>query len=66
MSGAKLVIAIRPKALVGLVAEKAEENPKAKGKTKAEEIGPDATLPESKAIAENKEGVKIVKAKINK
>ena len=66
INGDKDVIAIRPNALVALLEEKEEEKPRANGKTKALEIGPDATLPESNAIAENSEGVKIVRMKINR
>ena len=66
ISGDRLVIAMSPKAFVGLVIEKALEKPKANGKTKALDIGPDATLPESKAILEKSDGVTIVKIKMSK
>ena len=64
MRGEREVIAIRPKALLAEPEENWLEKPKARGKTNALEIGPEATLPESKAIAEKRGGVKIVKTKI--
>jgi len=64
--GESEVIAIRPKALLAEPEENWLENPKANGNTKALEIGPDATLPESKAIAEKSGGVKIVRMQINR
>lgn len=66
MRGERLVTAMSPKALVGLVAEKEFENPNARGRTKALDMGPDATLPESKAMLEKRDGVNIVKMKTNK
>ena len=66
MRGERLVIAMSPKALVGLVIEKELEKPNANGKTKALDIGPDATLPESKAMLEKRDGVKIVRMKMSK
>ena len=65
ISGARLVIAMSPKALVELVVENLAEKPIAIGKTNALEIGPDATLPESNAIAEKREGLKNNSIKIN-
>lgn len=64
--GESEVIAIRPKALLAEPEENWLEKPKANGNTKALEIGPDATLPESKAIAEKSGGVKIVRMQINR
>lgn len=66
MRGEREVIAIRPKALLAEPEGKLAEKPKANGKTNALEIGPEATLPESKAIAEKSGGVKSVRTKINK
>ena len=66
MRGERLVIAMSPKALVELVREKEFEKPNAKGNTKALDIGPEATLPESKAILEKSEGVNIVNIKMSK
>ena len=57
ISGAKLVIAMSPNAFVALVDENLDEKPIAKGKTNALEIGPEATLPESNAIAEKSDGL---------
>lgn len=66
MSGERDVIAIRPKALLAEPEEKFAEKPKASGNTNALEMGPEATLPESKAIAEKSEGVNIVRIKISR
>jgi len=66
MSGERDVIAIRPKALLAEPEEKFAEKPKASGNTNALEMGPEATLPESKAIAEKSGGVKIVKMQIKR
>ena len=65
ISGARLVIAISPNAFVELVEENWAEKPIAIGKTNALEIGPDATLPESNAIAEKSDGLNINNTKIN-
>ena len=66
MSGERDVIAIRPKALLAEPEEKFAEKPKASGNTNALEMGPEATLPESKAIAEKSGGVNMVKIKISR